>query len=79
MGEIDDQLTKIMDDIRADEVKKKDLTKVMLEKDKIGAKLDENLRVLTQRLAQLESIEYPGENEREMLVSVQSRDRKSVV
>lgn len=35
----------------------------------IGDQLDDTLRTVTQKINQLEKIEYPGENEREMLVS----------
>lgn len=55
--------------IDAEEVKKNELMKSLSEKISLGDKLDDNLRVITQKITQLEKIEYPGENEREMLVS----------
>lgn len=46
-----------------------DLLKTISEKTRIGDKVEDEMRIVQQNVKQIEKIEYPGQNERKMLVS----------
>lgn len=50
-------------------MKKNDFVTALREKATLGDQLEDNLRKIIEKIRQLQEIEYPGENEREMLVS----------
>lgn len=64
-----DRLAELTEEIAAESVKKNQFATTLQEKVRIGDRFDENLRKYAQKIKELESVEYPGENEREMLVS----------
>lgn len=66
---LNDRLTELNDVIESEEAKKNEFSRALKDKMTIGDQLDDTLRTVTQKINQLEKIEYPGENEREMLVS----------
>lgn len=70
MQALNERLSELNAQIRAEDAKKNDHSKDLMGKISVEDKLEDSLRSLTQKISQLEKIEYPGENEREMLVSL---------
>lgn len=75
MGALNERLTELSEEIGSEEAKKTNFTKALMEKVSIGDSLDDKLRTLASKINQLEKIEYPGENERAMLVSLDGKFR----
>lgn len=69
MQALNERLSELNAEIGSEEAKRNNFSKDLIDKISAGDKLEDNLRMLTQKINQLEKIEYPGENEREMLVS----------
>ncbi|KAG4076078.1 hypothetical protein HA402_011424 [Bradysia odoriphaga] len=67
LSDLDERLSKLNDEIRRENTKKTDLARTLADKTATDDKLDDKMRALTLQINQLEKIEYPGENEREML------------
>lgn len=70
---LNDQIQEITQKIESETLKKRTFEKSFSEKISLGDQLEEKLRVFTEKINQLEKIEYPGEKEREMLVSFVSK------
>lgn len=75
MGALNERLTALNEEIGSEEAKKTNFTKALMEKVSVGDALDDKLRTIASKINQLEKIEYPGENEREMLVSLDGKFR----
>lgn len=64
-----ESLFELNGEIESENTKKTNLAKALQDKISLADVLDDKMRTFTQKIGQLEKIEYPGENEREMLVS----------
>lgn len=72
MREYEERLVELNEECRKENAKKMECSKTLAEKIAAGDKMDDTLRTLSQHISQLEKIEYPGDNEREMLVRFRS-------
>lgn len=63
------RLLEVNDTIQKENTKKGELTKDLDEKVTQEGKMEDTLRLISLQINQIEKIEYPGDNERKMLVS----------
>lgn len=70
LRELDERLVELNEEIQKEQAKKDEFAKTLVGKNVTADKLEDTLRTLTQQINRLEKIEYPGENEREILVSL---------